>query len=379
MTIRIGFLINPVAGMGGRVGLKGTDEVVDEAVALGAQPIAQMRAGEALMEVRRQLQNALMKVDIEWITCSREMGADCLRTAGFDEVDVVYSPAQPSSREDTVEAARHFAGKECDLILFCGGDGTARDICSTVGMDIPILGIPSGVKMYSGVFGTSPARTAEILLAFAEGRLDTAQVDVLDLDEERYRKGEWAVKLYHSALTPYEPSFSQAAKMLIAEASDAAVKEEIAGFLCESIESRPDVLFLLGPGSTVQSIGHALGIEKTLLGIDAVAGGKLVGKDLNESQILDLLNKYNSCELVLSPIGAQGFVLGRGNLQLSPEVVRKIGTDNIRVVATPPKLARTPVLRFDTGDTDLDAALAERRYWPVIIGYRRRRLVRSMI
>jgi predicted polyphosphate/ATP-dependent NAD kinase len=134
------------------------------------------------------------------------------------------------------------------------------------------------------------------------------------------------------------------------------------------IESRPHVLFLLGPGSTVQSIGHALNVDKTLLGIDAVADGKLVGKDLNEQQILDLLDRYDACDLILSPIGAQGFVLGRGNLQLSPEVLRKIGTGNILVVATPPKLARTPVLRFDTGDNDLDSTLAERRYWPVIIG-----------
>jgi predicted polyphosphate/ATP-dependent NAD kinase len=377
MGIRIGFLINPIAGMGGRVGLKGTDDVVDRAAALGAEPIAQRRAGEALQAFRR-VQTA-DGTEIEWFTCAGDMGADCLRAAGITDTDVVHRPAKRSTRNDTADAAKRFAERKCDLILFCGGDGTARDICDVVGMTIPILGIPSGVKMYSGVFGTTPARTAEILQGFVAGRLKTAQVDVLDLDEERYRKGEWAVRLYHSALTPYEPSFSQAAKQLIAEASDAAVKADIAAFLCETIRERPDALFLLGPGSTVQSVAQALGVDKTLLGIDAVADGELVASDLNEAQILALLDRYPACELVLSPIGAQGFVLGRGNLQLSPAVVRKVGLGNIHVIATPAKLARTPVIRFDTDDEDLDTALAERRYWAVIVGYRRRRLVKTTV
>ena len=377
MSFRIGLLINPIAGMGGRVGLKGTDDVADEAVALGAKPIAQRRAGEALQEFQ-ELQSG-DGLEIEWLTCAGDMGADCLQSAGFMDVDVIYTPAKRSTREDTAGAVKRFADLRCDLILFCGGDGTARDICDVVGTTIPILGIPSGVKMYSGVFGTTPARTAEILQGFVRGRLKTVQVDVLDLDEARYRKGEWAVRLYHSALTPYEPSFSQAAKQLITEATDAAVKADIAAYLCEMVRDRPDTLFLLGPGSTVQSVAHALAVDKTLLGIDAVAGSRLVASDLNETQILDLLDRYPSFALVLSPIGAQGFVLGRGNLQLSPTVLRKIGLGNIFVIATPAKLARTPIIRFDTGNEELDAALAERRYWPVIIGYRRRRLVKTMV
>jgi predicted polyphosphate/ATP-dependent NAD kinase len=379
MSIRIGFLINPIAGMGGRVGLKGTDDVVEEAVALGARPIAQLRAADALKAIRRLLQGAGGGAEIHWLTCSGAMGADCLKDSGFEAFDIVHATAQPTTRHDTAAATKRFLEKDCSLILFCGGDGTARDICSVAGSDVPILGIPSGVKMYSGVFGTTPVRTAEILMGFVEGRLETAQVDVLDLDEERYRRGEWAVRLYHAALTPYEPSFSQSAKQLITEAGDAEVKVEIAAFLREMIESRPDVLFLLGPGSTVQKVGHALSIDKTLLGIDAVAGGKHVGKDLNENQILKLLERYISCQLVLSPIGAQGFVLGRGNLPLSPAVIGRIGLGNILVVATPAKLARTPMIRFDTGDAKLDADLAERRYWPVVVGYRRRRLVRTMV
>lgn len=379
MTSRVGFLINPVAGMGGRVGLKGTDDVVDEAIRLGASPTAQGRARDALQNLRTLLDDTGGGITIDWRTCAGDMGAECLKESGFDVFEVVHTPKPPTSRDDTIAAARRFVDARCDLVLFCGGDGTARDVCSVTGTSTPILGIPSGVKMYSGVFGTSPARTAEILFGFLAGRLEAAPADVLDLDEERYRQGEWAVRLYHSAVTPYEPNLTQSAKLLIAEASDAAVKEEIAAFLREMIESEPDALFLLGPGSTVQSIGQALQVDKTLLGIDAVAGGRLVGKDLNERQILDLLDRFPRHHIVLSPIGAQGFVLGRGNLQLSPAVVRRVGAGNILVVATPAKLHRTPILRFDTGDGGLDAGLAERHYWPVIVGYRTRRLVPIMV
>lgn len=376
---RIGFLVNPIAGMGGRVGLKGTDGVVDRALALGAKPMAHLKAGETLGELQRLLEHSLSDIAIGWFTCSDDMGADCLKAAGFAAFEVVYEASRVTTGEDTTAAVRQFLERGADLILFCGGDGTARDVCSVTGCDTPILGIPSGVKMFSGVFGTNTVRTAEILFDYLNGKLATATVDVLDLDEERYRRGEWAVRLYYSALTPYEPTHTQLAKMLITEASDAEVKQDIADYLREEIDARPETLFLLGPGSTIQSVGHALEIEKTLLGVDAVAGGKLVGMDLNERQLLDLFEDYPRRKLILSPIGAQGFVLGRGNLQLSPEVVNRIGIKNLIIVATPAKLARTPVLKFDTGDAALDAKLVTSGYLPVVIGYHSRRLVKASI
>jgi predicted polyphosphate/ATP-dependent NAD kinase len=241
---------------------------------------------------------------------------------------------------------------------------------------MPVLGIPAGVKMFSGVFGVTPARTAEILLRYIMGEVRLASVEIVDLDEEKYRNDEWSVRLYMSAKTPFELNYVQAAKAIIAEASDDAAKEEIAEHLKEEIASRPGTLFLLGPGSTLKAIGEALRVDKTLLGIDAIAAGRLIGKDLNEADILALLSQYQDCKLVVSPIGAQGFVLGRGNQQLSPAVIRQIGLDNILVVATPAKLARTPVLRFDTGDAALDFELISRKFASVIIGYHRLRLVK---
>jgi predicted polyphosphate/ATP-dependent NAD kinase len=374
---RIGFVINPIAGMGGRVGLKGTDGVVAEAARLGAEPIANARALEALREFKHLLDGAPQAPAIGWLTASEAMGHDALRAAGFTAVEVVHAASAEPSAQDTRAAVEKFLAGSVDLVLFCGGDGTARDICALTGEGTPILGIPSGVKMYSGVFGVTPARTAGILLGYLTQEIGLASVEVLDLDEEKYRRDEWAVRLYMSARTPFEPTYVQAAKAIIAGADEDAVKEDIAAHLNEEIGARPGTLFLLGPGSTVQAVGRALHIDKTLLGIDAIVHGQIAGKDLSERQILELLARYGERKLILSPIGAQGFVLGRGNQPLSPAVIRQIGLGNLTLVATPAKLARTPLLRFDTGDTALDADLISRKFLPVIVGYHRTRLVKT--
>jgi predicted polyphosphate/ATP-dependent NAD kinase len=374
---RIGFLINPIAGMGGRVGLKGTDAVAAEAVQRGAQPIANARALDALRELKRLLEGRPQASEPSWLTVSGAMGSDALQSAGFSPIEIAHDAAAEPSARDTQAAVSKFLKAGVDLILFCGGDGTARDICSITGETTPILGIPSGVKMYSGVFGITPTRTADILLRYLSHEIGLATVEILDLDEEKYRHDEWAVRLYMSAKTPFEPSYLQAAKALFAGADEEAVKQDIAAQLREEIDARPDALLLLGPGTTVQAVARSLELDKTLLGIDAVAHGRVVGKDLAEQQILELLARYGERRLILSPIGAQGFVLGRGNQPLSPAVIQRIGLDNIMLIATPAKLARTPALRFDTGDPALDAALIARKFLPVIIGYRRIRLMKT--
>ncbi len=373
---KIGFLINPIAGMGGRVGLKGTDGVVAEAVRRGAEPVAHLRALEALNEFKHLLDHSPHPPTIEWLTAAGRMGQDALQSAGFAAVEVVCAtPIEPSA-QDTKAAVEKFLAARVDLVLFCGGDGTARDICAITGQAMPVLGIPAGVKMYSGVFGVTPARTAEILMRYLAHEIGLARVEIVDLDEDRYRRDEWAARLYMSAQTPFEPTYLQSGKAMISGADEEAIKDDIAEQLGEEIEARPGTLFLLGPGSTVQAVGRALQIDKTLLGIDAVADGRVVGKDLAERQILDLLERYPDRKLVLSPIGAQGFLLGRGNQPLSPAVIRRITADNIIVVATPAKLARTSLLRFDTGDTALDADMISRKFFAVIIGYHSIRLVK---
>ena len=372
--MRIGFIINPIAGMGGRVGLKGTDDVIEEAVRLGAKPVAPAKAAQTLRLLRKALDDEARQPSLKWVTCSGAMGEDALRKAGFDNIAILHETAETPTARDTAEATRNFLKAGVDLILFCGGDGTARDIARIASERVPVLGIPSGVKMYSGVFGVSSARTAEIVVRFLLGDLTTAKVDIVDLDEEKYREGEWAVRLFCSASTPYQPSYTQSAKALISESADATVKSEIAEYLGEEISSRPETLFLLGPGSTIQAIAEHLGARKTLLGVDALLDGRIVGRDLNEQAMLELLERHPVAEMILSPIGAQGFVLGRGNLQISPAVMRRIGLDRLTVVATPAKLKRTPFLRFDTGDEALDETLTAPGYIAVITGYRRHRL-----
>lgn len=371
--MKIGFLINPIAGMGGKVGLKGTDGVLDQAIELGAEPVAQEKAGKMLSHLLEIYQEK-----INWYTCRGDMGAKALDEAGF-EFSIAYDAPEDSNQKDTLAAAKSFMELGVDLIIFCGGDGTARDIISKVEKNVPVLGIPSGVKMYSGVFGISPARTAEVLDGFLKGELGLAEVEIMDLDEDEYREGNWSVRLYYSANTPFESTLVQSSKMMIEAASDEDIKEEIGEYIEELISEEPDTLFLLGPGGTLEFIGNMLGIEKTLLGIDAISNGQQVGTDLNEEGILKLFKNYNKIKLILSPIGSQGFVLGRGNLQLSPQVIKKIGRENIMVVSTPAKLQRTPKLRFDTGDAELNLELAGRGWFSVVIGYRLSRLAEVSI
>jgi len=373
MTKNIGFLINPIAGMGGRVGLKGTDGVITEAKARGAIPIADHKAYETIHHLRTLIPDA----DIHWYTCAGPMGEKILASLHEPDITVVYTPTNPeTTAADTTRACTQFLTKKLDLVLFCGGDGTARDVFSILGTRIPILGIPSGVKMHSGVFGLSTEATAKCLAAFLHGTLTIGDVDILDVDEAAYRSGEWRVRLYGVAKGLVEPTFIQVGKATYESVSDDVVKDELADHIKDEMTRNPQALFLLGSGGTIDYIATKLGLAHTLLGIDAVYQGKRIKADLNERDLLDLLARYKTVKLVLSPIGAQGFILGRGNLQLSPAVIKKIGIDNLIIVATPAKLAETPFIRVDTGDKTLDAAFIRKEYFLVVIGYRLSRVVK---
>ncbi len=371
----VGLLVNPIAGMGGRVGLKGTDHVVEQARAAGAEPVAPRRVA-LFLEAFVKMQRKDPDLDVRWLTCAGAMGADYLEAAGVapSDVETVHTPAEPTTAEDTKAAAAACVQKHAELVLFCGGDGTARDVAGAVADATPILGIPSGVKMHSGVFAVDPKAAAEALAAFLRGQLRVGDSEILDLDEEAYRAGEWRVRLYASAKTLVEPNLVQADKMMFAEMSEESVRIELAEHFRDLFQDEPQTLFLLGPGSTIESIAKRLQLEKTLLGIDAAVGGRTIARDLDEKGILALLDQHPKAKLVVSPIGAQGFVLGRGNLQVSPLVVRRIGVRNLMVVATPAKLAATPVLRVDTGDDKLDAEIRRKEYLFVLIGYRTTKL-----
>lgn len=354
---RVGLIVNPIAGMGGPVGLKGTDGASDEARERGAVPRSPGRAKITLDHVKKT-------GDLCFLTCAGAMGEDSLKEAGITDYRVVYEYQGQSTAQDTKRAARSMVEKGCDLILFCGGDGTARDIFDVVERRVPLLGIPAGVKMYSAVFAINPVIAAELI------HDDTAIVlrdaEIMDVDEDAYRAGELKTRLYGIARVPALPGKIQHAKQVFEEADEERAKNEIARFMGEVM--KPDTLYIMGAGTTTEAIAHRLGVEKTLLGVDIIQHSTLVARDVDEKTLLMLIGKEKNVRVIVSPIGAQGFVFGRGNQQISAEVLEKIGISGVIVVATPHKLRDTPLLYIDTGDPILDAAFGESIQ--VISGYR---------
>jgi NAD+ kinase len=351
---RIGFVVNPIAGMGGRVGLKGTDGKVEEARERGAVPRAPDRAVEAL--------DALSEADdIELITYGGRMGETEAREAGF-EPRVVDSPeSEDTTSEDTRAAVRAFLDAAVDLVLFVGGDGTAVDVAETIAdadVDTPMLGIPAGVKVYSSVFGVTPRAAGRLAARFDR----TERREVNDIDEDEFRGGEVHTELRALARVPVGEDL-QSSKQ-----TGGGTVEGLAEGVASEAQSDEGVTYVLGPGSTLAAIKRRLGFDGTALGVDVWRDGVLVW-DATESEILDALGEEN--RIVVSPIGGQGFVFGRGNQQLSPDVIRQ---STIEVVASRRKLEETGVLRVDTGDADLDEEL--RGWLRVRVGTYERRLVK---
>ncbi|MBP7067268.1 MAG: ATP-NAD kinase family protein [Methanothrix sp.] len=355
---RIGFLINPIAGMGGPVGLKGTDGLAEEAIAMGARPRAMERA-RACLDLLSKERDAIL-----FFTASGSMGESCLEECGLD-YKVVYSALPVTSSRDTIRTCQAFLDEGVDLILFCGGDGTARDVAGIAG-STPILAIPAGVKMHSGVFAASPQAAADLVIRFLNGELNLRDTEIVDVDEELYRAGILQTKLYALAKTPYLPVLVAERKRIYSSDQEDEFKDQIALFASEFM--RDGSAYIIGAGTTTSRIADILGLEKTLLGVDVVKDGRLMITDASEQDLLELLDRETRVMIIISPIGAQGFILGRGNQQLSAEVIRRVGIDKLIIISTPHKLAEIPYLLVDTGDEDLDESLAGKRQ--VVTGYR---------
>jgi predicted polyphosphate/ATP-dependent NAD kinase len=357
LELIIGLIVNPIAGMGGRVGLKGTDslEILEEAIRRGAEPKAGDRTKKAL--------DGLQEINAEWVTWEGKMGEDILNDLGFDYRILGEIEGDRTSPQDTKNAAKKMVEYGVDLIIFVGGDGTAVDIVNAVDKRSPILGIPSGVKMYSAVFASTPQAGKEIIRRYSQGELHLDEREIMDIDEDAYREGRLSADLEGYALTPISSRLLLSEKMSGLPGDVEVVKEAIAERIVENME--PGVSYALGPGSTVGAIADKLGIDKTVLGVDVIKGGELILKDANEKDLLSVLD-INS-KIILSPLGGQGSLLGRGNQQISPEIIHGVGIENIIVVATPSKLRTFSALTVDTGDQDLDEKL--RGYIRVIVGY----------
>jgi predicted polyphosphate/ATP-dependent NAD kinase len=377
---RLGLIVNPVAGVGGRVGLKGSDgaEVLRSALERGAVRDAPRRARLALARLAR------VRGHVEVVTWPGEMGEDEARAAGFEPrvlgslgarrsyiacelerrggepVSIVCDDFVLTTPADTEQAARDLLAAGVDLILFAGGDGTARNICNAIGDRVPVIGVPAGVKIHSAVYATTPAAAGDVAALYLQERHAGVQVregEVMDIDEEAFRENRVSAHLYGYMTVPYARGLTQSAKAGGVAGEERALNdiatEVIAGM-------HAGALYILGPGTTTRTVMERLALPKTLLGVDAVRDGALAGSDLTEGDLLALVREAPEAFIVVTVIGGQGHIFGRGNQQISPAVLRRVGPDHVIVIATQTKLLSLqgrPLL-VDTGDPDLDEQLS---------------------
>lgn len=367
MVFKLGVIVNSYAGIGGSVGLKGSDgELIrTEAFARGAQqraPERIQRTLEMLKEVRDQF---------EVYAFAGEMGETAVKAAGLSCKVLGAAESIPSRPQDTISAAIALAEAKVDLILFAGGDGTARNLADALeqagALQQTVLGVPSGVKMHSGVYANTPEAAGEILRCLlARQMVEVQSCEVRDIDEEAFRIGKVKTRLYAHLQAPQMPQFLQQVKNSGAH-QDELVKLDIANYLIDNFED--DVLYIVGPGSTTQVFMEQLGLQGTLLGVDLVINRDLLAADVSAEQLGDYMSRYSNVRLIVTAIGGQGHIIGRGNQQLASELLKKIPRSHIQIIATKEKiysLQGRPLL-VDSNDPDLDKTFSG--YQSVLVGY----------
>ncbi|MNO75376.1 ATP-NAD kinase [compost metagenome] len=354
---RLGLIINPLAGIGGPTALKGSDGVAALAFARGAEPHAADRtriALEQLLPLRERL---------AFLTFPGPMGAELLQDMGFRYQVLGKIEGPQSTAEDTRHAVQALQDAGVALILFAGGDGTARDVAAVAQEQQPVLGIPAGVKIHSGVYAISPRAAGELARRLVEGGLvRLTHGEVRDLDEAALREGRVAARWYAELTVPEEGHFMQHVKQAGVETEE-LVLADLAAWLEEGWEE--GVRYVFGPGSTLHGLAAELRLDTTLLGVDVIENGQVIARDVTEQQLFELVDGHPAF-LLVTAIGGQGHIIGRGNQQISPRVLRAIGLERLRVVATKRKLGTLegrPLL-VDSGDPRLDAEFpAAVRVW----------------
>jgi len=380
----LGLIVNPIAGMGGKVGLKGTDgeEILERALAMGARPESPLRAAEAIEAFFARLGDSPLALtsggasELRIVTPLGVMGEKVVRDlGGTPDVLGMEVTDQPTSRH-TVEAAATMLELGVDLLLFAGGDGTARDVGGQVQDQVVCLGIPTGVKMHSAVFAVNPARGGELAADHLLGNAgDTRVAEVMDIDEEGLREGQVAARLFGYMTIPFRRGHVQGLKAG-SPVNERYAQQAIAAGIVEIMED--GVTYVVGPGTTTAEVMKLLGLEFSLVGVDLVRNGEMLGKDLGEAALLGMLGEGPS-GIIVTPVGGQGYLFGRGNLPISADVIRKVGKERIIIAATPEKLAslRGEPMRVDSKDHDTDRYLAG--YYKVISGFRDRSLYRVAV
>lgn len=352
-NMKLGLIINPIAGMGGRVGLKGTDgpEILQQALSLGAVPEANAKTRQALIEL------IPLQSQLTIYTYPGAMGEDLARELGF-RTTVLGKIGVQTTPDDTMAAAQAMLDAQVDLLCFAGGDGTARNVAAVIQTKLPVLGIPAGVKIHSGVFASHPQAAGELMFKFFSGEeLELVDGEVMDIDEEAFRAGVVTTRLYGLMNIPSDPELIQMTKSGGNQAPEREVLLGIAERIVEDMEDNPETFYIIGSGSSLSPIMEVLDLQNTLLGIDVVRNRQLVGQDVNEREILQLIEDHPA-KIVVTVIGNQGYVFGRGNQQISAEVIKQVGKENILIVATRNKLdtLKGRPLLVDTGDPELNSS-----------------------
>lgn len=362
---RLAMVVNPFAGIGGALALKGSDgaDIRAKALAMGAEKKAGQKMARALEGLKATKRPFVI------YTAAGEMGEAICQQAGI-ACEVVYTPAQQQTEgEDTERAAAAMLEHQPDLLLFAGGDGTARNIYNIAGSAVPVLGVPAGCKIHSGVYSVTPSAAAEVLARVVNGELvSELDAEVKDIDEDAFRKGKVLARHFGEMRVAGELTYIQAVKSGGRE-SEALVLEDIAAHVAEIMDEEPDTCFVMGSGSTVKSVMDALSLPDTLLGVDVVREGVVIGSDVTADELLSITENQKVC-VVITVIGGQGHILGRGNQQLSPTFLRRTGRENLLIVATKQKLQELDgrPLRLDSGDEALDTEWAG--MFPIITGYK---------
>ena len=365
--MKIGLVLNPLAGIGGPAGLKGSDGVSQWALKRGSLSQVGLRVKICLKELLPLPKN------VSLFTFPGEMGANVCRDLDLP-CTIVGSINTSTTAVDTKRAIQIFAELGVDLILFAGGDGTARDLCDTVCLEQIVLGIPCGVKMHSGVFAINPRAAGRLVRELVSGKLfSVMDAEVRDIDEMELRLGRVNAKYYGRLCVPAELEYLQTTKSGGREVEE-IVLQEIAAEVIDNMSL--DTTYIIGAGTTTAVLMGKLGIENTLLGIDVIRDKRLVAGDVTENDLYKIVSNHLDVKIVITVIGGQGHLFGRGNQQFSPRVIRSIGINNIIVIATKTKLKKLngrPIF-VDTGDLDLDIELCELKR--IITGYEESTLLR---
>ena len=362
---RVGLIVNPLAGIGGPAGLKGSDrtDTFEIAIQRGGKSLVAQRVSDMLVALDES------DHDIEIVTASGAMGADiCSSSLSNLSYQSIVTVPQATSSQDTYNVAKLMVEQKVDLLVFAGGDGTARDIYKAVGERQTVLGLPAGVKMHSGVFAVTPKAVVSVIDSMMSHRLVAARMaEVRDIDEEAFSKGRVSTQYYGEMLIPDDQLLVQCVKCS-GLVDDQLMLDELTAYVSEEIDQ--DTLYILGSGGTLKALKDSLGVtDPTLLGVDVWYQGDVLLRDAHESLIYELIKAHKQVRIILSIIGGQGIVLGRGNQQISPRIIRAIGIENIQLISTQSKILALDgrPLRIDSGSDELDKDLSG--FHKIICGY----------